>query len=316
MKNWLIKLVALFLLLPFASLSLAAQVTYYDTNNVGTPVAMWDASARKVWETEYYPFGKEYRTSPAVTDNSRKFIGKEKDKETDLTYFGARYYDDLSGRFLAPDPVRPVNALTSKTNQEILNNPKRLNRYAYGLNNPYKYVDPDGKFPVILAFVAAKAIAMGVAYVGLQAAATAAPEARGDINSAMVEVAKINAGQAAGMAAGEVVGAALGMASKGVDALSKAAGAADRGGLTAAGRSLQKHGGRQGSAFPAAKGNPTSINQQGQNIVDDILTSTGSVTSTRHHARYGNVTEVRAPDGRGVRYDSKSNFMGFLEPKK
>lgn len=48
MKNWLIKLVALFLLLPFASLSLAAQVTYYDTNNVGTPVAMWDAGARKV----------------------------------------------------------------------------------------------------------------------------------------------------------------------------------------------------------------------------------------------------------------------------
>ena len=109
-------------------------------------------------DEEPYPFGKEYQTSPAVKDNSRKFIGKEKDKETDLTYFGARYYDDLSGRFLAPDPVRPVNALTSKTNQEILNNPQRLNRHAYGLNNPYKYVDPDGNSPVVLALASLQAL--------------------------------------------------------------------------------------------------------------------------------------------------------------
>ena len=134
MKNWLIKLVALFLLLPFASLSLAAQVTYYDTNNVGTPVAMWDAGARKVWETEYYPFGKEYQTSTAIKNNDRKFVGKEKDKETDLTYFGARYYDDLSGRFLAPDPVRPVDALTSKT-------------WVYGLwNTPSRKALPGGRW--------------------------------------------------------------------------------------------------------------------------------------------------------------------------
>ena len=152
MKNWLIKLVALFVLLPFASLSLAAQVTYYDTNNVGTPVAMWDAGARKVWETEYYPFGKEYQTSTAIKNNDRKFVGKEKDKETDLTYFGARYYDDLSGRFLAPDPVRPVDALTSKTNHKVLDNPQRLNRYAYGLNNPYRYVDPDGRDAILVEY--------------------------------------------------------------------------------------------------------------------------------------------------------------------
>lgn len=31
-----------------------------------------------------------------------------------------------------------------KTNEELLLNPQRLNTYAYGLNNPYRYVDPDG----------------------------------------------------------------------------------------------------------------------------------------------------------------------------
>jgi len=98
--------------------------------------------------------------------------------------------------------------------------------------------------------------------------------------------------------------------------LSQAAAAADRGGLTAAGRALQKHGGREGSAFPAAKGNPLSVNQQGQHAVDDILTSPGSTTVTRNHARFGQVTEVRAPDGRGVRYGADGKFINFLEPNK
>nr|WP_272884265.1 hemagglutinin repeat-containing protein [Stutzerimonas stutzeri] len=99
-----------------------------------------------------------------------------------------------------------------------------------------------------------------------------------------------------------------------VDELSQAAATADRGGLSAAGRALQKHGGREGSAFPAAKGNPLSINQQGQHVVDDILTTPGSTMTTRHHARFGEVTEIRAPDGRGLRYGSDGKFIGFLEP--
>ncbi|WLE63050.1 hypothetical protein GIY62_22130 [Burkholderia plantarii] len=41
--------------------------------------------------------------------------------------------------------------------------------------------------------------------------------------------------------------------------------------LSAAGRALQKHGGRYDSAFPPAKGNPAAINEQGQKIVDSIL---------------------------------------------
>ncbi len=84
------------------------------------------------------------------------FICKKKDKETGLTYFGARYFDERSGRFLTPDPVRVVDPFTSKTNHELLANPQRLNRYTYGLNNPYRYIDPDGEvpIPIILAIAA------------------------------------------------------------------------------------------------------------------------------------------------------------------
>jgi len=60
----------------------------------------------------------------------------------------------------------------------MLLNPQRLNRYTYGLNNPYRYVDPDGEFAVTLTilvgyegYVAASALAAGIAYYGAPIAA-------------------------------------------------------------------------------------------------------------------------------------------------
>lgn len=76
-----------------------------------------------------------------------------------------------------------------------------------------------------------------------------------------------------------------------LDGLSRAAGAADRGGLTKAGRALQKHGDRPGSAFPQTKGGPAKLNPAGQKIVDDILTNPGSV----HKPNRFNGVDVIAP---------------------
>ena len=63
------------------------------------------------------------------------FTGKERDVDTGLDYFGARYYAGAQGRFTSPDPL-----LNSGRPWE----PQSWNRYAYTLNNPLKYVDPDG----------------------------------------------------------------------------------------------------------------------------------------------------------------------------
>ncbi|MCI5207223.1 MAG: hypothetical protein D3910_00155 [Candidatus Electrothrix sp. ATG2] len=41
----------------------------------------------------------------------------------------------------------------------MLLNPQRLNRYVYGLNNPYKYVDPDGEFALLGAALIGAAVA-------------------------------------------------------------------------------------------------------------------------------------------------------------
>ncbi|MBU9469086.1 hemagglutinin repeat-containing protein [Burkholderia multivorans] len=86
--------------------------------------------------------------------------------------------------------------------------------------------------------------------------------------------------------------------------------------LSAAGRALQKHGGRTDSAFPTAKGNPAAINEQGQQIVDSILNDPGRTVTQRETGRFGNVIDITATDGRGIRYSVDGKFIGFLEPPK
>jgi RHS repeat-associated protein len=68
-------------------------------------------------------------------DEKYKYTGKEKDA-TGLYYFGARYYDPTIGRFITRDPIKGN-----------IMNPQSLNSYVYCLNNPMKYIDPDGESP-------------------------------------------------------------------------------------------------------------------------------------------------------------------------
>jgi hypothetical protein len=98
--------------------------------------------------------------------------------------------------------------------------------------------------------------------------------------------------------------------------LSKAASEADRGGFTAAGRSLTKHGAgaRQGnSLFPAAKGNPSQISTQAQAVVDEILNNPGTTFTKGFRGRFGETIEAVAPDGRGIVYDVNGKFLFFKE---
>ncbi len=140
--NAFVALVLIFILSGLPSFA-AEKVYFYHTDAAGTPVAMTDASGAKVWETDYKPFGEE-QSIIASTDNNKKFIGKEKDEETGLYYFGARYMDAGIGRFTSVDPA-------GITEKDLLN-PQRLNRYSYGLNNPYRYIDLDGRDAIAIVF--------------------------------------------------------------------------------------------------------------------------------------------------------------------
>lgn len=119
---------------------------FYHNDPTGTPQAISDETGSPIWRAKYLPFGEEYELE-GDTYNQRRFIGKEKDIETGLSYFGARYLDVSTGRFLAPDPVQVVDPISGQINSSILTDPQRLNLYGYGLNNPYRYVDSDGRSP-------------------------------------------------------------------------------------------------------------------------------------------------------------------------
>jgi RHS repeat-associated protein len=101
---------------------------------------------------DYLPFGEELfagtggRTISqgySAPDNVRqKFTQKERDIETGLDYFGARYYASTQGRFTGADPA-PITTMQ-------LVNPQDLNRYAYVANNPLKFIDPNGAEKILI----------------------------------------------------------------------------------------------------------------------------------------------------------------------
>ena len=66
-----------------------------------------------------------------------ELTGKERDAETGLDYFGARYMSAAQGRFTSVDPV-------FMTRQRI-SDPQQLNLYNYARNNPLLFIDPDGR---------------------------------------------------------------------------------------------------------------------------------------------------------------------------
>ena len=93
--------------------------------------------------------------------------------------------------------------------------------------------------------------------------------------------------------------------------LSKAGQQPDKNGLTKAGRALQKHGDREGSAFPRSTGSAAERNQRGQDILEGIL------SSDKQHSRpnrFGGDDIYDGNTGRGVRFDGDGNMKGFLEP--
>jgi RHS repeat-associated protein len=82
---------------------------------------------------DYLPFGEQIAGD---TGSSHKFTGKERDTESGLDNFGARYDASSLGRFMSPDPVTML--------PERLRDPQQINLYAYTRNNPLRFIDPTG----------------------------------------------------------------------------------------------------------------------------------------------------------------------------
>jgi RHS repeat-associated protein len=105
---------------------------------------MTDQNGNPVARHDYLPFGVEipsgYAGRPGqwgTADNvSAKFTGQERDTETGLDFFQARYHGSAQARFLSPDPLGNFVASAA--------DPQSWNMYAYARNNPLTLVDPTG----------------------------------------------------------------------------------------------------------------------------------------------------------------------------
>jgi RHS repeat-associated protein len=109
-------------------------VTYYHNDAAGSPLLATDVQGNVLWHESYKPYGDRATPLTTATENKLFFHGRSYDSAVGLSYFGARYYDAIIGRFMGPDPV----AFREESVQSF-------NRYVFAANNPYKFTDPDGR---------------------------------------------------------------------------------------------------------------------------------------------------------------------------
>lgn len=115
-------------------------------NHLDSTSIITDELGEIVEISDYDDFGS-ITSQSSVIFNDYKFGGKELDNETDLQYFGARYYDSSTARFVSIDPLLIDVLNANKYNKDIavlLSNPQELNSYSYAANNPVVYTDKTG----------------------------------------------------------------------------------------------------------------------------------------------------------------------------
>lgn len=118
---------------------------YITADHLGSTRLVTDATGAVISRHDYLPFGEEigadgttrttamkYVTNTALT---QRFTGKERDTETGLDYFGARYLSGVLGRWTGAD---------APFADQHVSDPQSWNLYSYVRNGPLRYVDPDG----------------------------------------------------------------------------------------------------------------------------------------------------------------------------
>ncbi|MEJ2082306.1 MAG: RHS repeat-associated core domain-containing protein [Acidobacteriota bacterium] len=108
----------------------AGTTWFFATNHLGTIAARMNVGGQLMETYRYLPYGERY----AGTQTPHQYTGKERDNESGLDYFGARYYASAHGRWMSVDPVVRQQA-----------DPQSLNRYSYVRSDPMNKIDVDGR---------------------------------------------------------------------------------------------------------------------------------------------------------------------------
>jgi RHS repeat-associated protein len=111
------------------------NIVYYFADHLGTARIIANSSGTILDESDFYPFGDE-RAMTSSSGNNYKFTGKERDPESGLDNFTARYMTSSMGRFVSADPITVTPGRMA--------DPQQLNLYSYVKNNPLAFTDPTG----------------------------------------------------------------------------------------------------------------------------------------------------------------------------
>ncbi len=123
--------------------------SYYHTDLLGSTRAVVQGAT--VTESyDYDPWGVLMPGRALGSGAKEQFTTKERDAESQLDYFGARYYASAIGRWTSVDPAVAADAMPE------------WSTFAYARNEPLGRVDPDGRCPIPQLCIAA-AVAVGTA---------------------------------------------------------------------------------------------------------------------------------------------------------
>jgi RHS repeat-associated protein len=101
-------------------------VSYYLTDHLGTTAALTDTTGNILEQLAYDSFGN----SAGSARTRYGYTGRERDPDTGLMYYRARWNDPQLGRFISEDPIGFQGG--------------DINLYAYVVNNPANFRDPTG----------------------------------------------------------------------------------------------------------------------------------------------------------------------------
>jgi RHS repeat-associated protein len=130
-------------------------VSYVETDHLGTPRLVTNASRQARWSWVSAPYGdtlaNENPAALGVYPYNLRFAGQYFDKETNHHYNWHRDYESTTGRYVQSDPIGLAGD---------------INTYRYALNHPTKYTDPNGLMPLGVAIGVGARVIGGRAAVG------------------------------------------------------------------------------------------------------------------------------------------------------
>ena len=110
---------------------------YYQADHQGSIRNLTDSSGVVANGYVYDSYGRTLTISESIVQPFT-YTGRERDAESGLYYYRARYYDPQTSRFLSEDPIG-----FDAGDQNL---------YRYVLSNPVNLTDPDGRNPLLIQF--------------------------------------------------------------------------------------------------------------------------------------------------------------------